>query len=408
MPGNRAIYDRALEDSRIAGERGAWPEALRAAIRAAQEFPDDVEARTAVAVGFYHTQKYPEAAQLLEDLRKRRGSDPFTLSYLARAYEGAQIPEKAVEVLAELGEQSLREGRPADAQEAFEEAVRLSPVSDEQMRVRLAEFFVESGQPQRAAEQCVAIALTRFTAGNWDGTAEALEEALGLDPRNQDAKALQNELKNAREPREPARMAPVVEINRQKGTGSLNPQLLIDQLVSRAGQERASGQATAALRSYEEAIALGADRPDIYYGYGVLLQEHGNHMRAVDMLRRASASEEYAISAQYALGESLRALGQTREAAEAFENTLRLVDLSTIGRGEADDLIVMYQAAAECYIELGELSRAASLYGTIATVFQNKRWGRELAEQFRTRATELTERSMVAKLRIMGTGAGSR
>ena len=182
-------------------------------------------------------------------------------------------------------------------------------------------------------------------------------------------------------------------------------QLQIDQLVARAGQERASGQGTVALRSYQEAIALGADRADIYYGYGVLLQEHDDHQRAVDVLRRASASEEYAISAQYALGESLRALGQTREAAEAFENTLRLVDLSTIGRGEADDLIVMYQAAAECYIELGELSRAASLYGTIATVFQNKRWGRELAEQFRTKATELTERSMVAKLRIMGTGA---
>ena len=127
MPGNRAIFDRALEDNRIAGERGAWPEALRAAIRAAQEFPDDPDARIAVAVGFYHTQKYTEAAQLLEDLRKRRGSDPFTLSYLARAYEGAQIADKAVEVLAELGEQSIREGRPADAQEAFEEAVRLSP-----------------------------------------------------------------------------------------------------------------------------------------------------------------------------------------------------------------------------------------------------------------------------------------
>ena len=402
MPGNRAIFDRALEDSRTAIQHGAWPEALQAAQRATQEFPDDIDARCAVAIAVYHDQDYAQAVELLEDVRRRRGSDPVILSYLARAYEGGQAWGKAVAILSELAEQSLREHRPGDAQEAYEEAVRLAP-ADETMRLRLAELYVEQGQPRQAAEQCVAIAQARFAAGDRAGSREALDEATGLDPANQAAARLQREMEPAPET-QPSSPAPGMPMSAHHTGQRGDPRAQIDHLVTRAVQERANGHGTAALNFYQEALALGADRPDIHYGYAVLLQEQGRHDQAVEALRCASRSEEYAVSAHYALGESLRALGKTREAAEAFEATVRLVDLGTVGRGEADDLVAMYQSAAECYVELEELSRAASLYGTLAALFQNKRWGRELADQFKARAVALTERSMVAKLRRMGTG----
>ena len=100
----------------------------------------------------------------------------------------------------------------------------------------------------------------------------------------------------------------------------------------------------------------------------------------------------------------MRALGRLHDAAEAFDQALLQVDLEGIGRGEADDLIAMFRSAAEAYEELGDLSRAASLYTTLAGVFQNKRWGRELSDQYKLRARALNERSMMAKLQRIGTG----
>lgn len=417
MPGNRAIFERALEGSRAAIQRQAWPDALRDAVRAVQEFPQDLDARSAVAVALYHNQKYAQSAQFFEELRKRRGGDPFTLAYLARAYEGAGALDQAAPVLIEIGEQSARGHRMADALEAFEAAVRLMP-ADESVRLRLAEFYVDAGDNGRAAEQCTEIARARHVTGDFAGAEEAIDEALGLDPENRAARLLLAELRSVSSSAEPAIEADSIpsfvdrSLQAQPAASPsvpaptpYDPQLQIDQLIARAGQQQSTGDGTAALRSYEQALALGADRADIHYGLGILLQERGEHERAVEALRQASASDEYGVSAHYALGESLKASGQLREAAAAFEHTVRLVDLESVGRAEADDLIAMYRATAECYAELGELSRAASLYGTLAGFFQGKRWGKELADQFKARAQELTERSMFAKLRLMGTGA---
>ncbi len=180
--------------------------------------------------------------------------------------------------------------------------------------------------------------------------------------------------------------------------------LKVDQLIAEGQAYQKAGKMNSAIQSYEEALERGGPRTDVDYSLGLLIQEQGQHERAVELLRRAAADDEYALSARFALGQSLRALGRTRLAAEEFESTIRLVDLDTINRAEADDLISMYEAAGDAYAELGELSRAASLYGTLASFLGGKRWGRELSEQYKAKARELTERSMFAKLRAMGTG----
>ena len=73
MAGNRALYDRAMEQSREAARQKNWEEALKQAVRALQEFPQDADARSSVAVALFNTGKYPQALQIFEELR---GSDP--------------------------------------------------------------------------------------------------------------------------------------------------------------------------------------------------------------------------------------------------------------------------------------------------------------------------------------------
>ncbi|HEX6291162.1 MAG TPA: tetratricopeptide repeat protein [Herpetosiphonaceae bacterium] len=414
MAGNRAIFERAMEQGRAAAQREDWTTALKEMLRAVQEIPNDLDARSSLAVALYHNEKYPQAIQLLEELRKRRRDDPFTLAYLARAYEGNQEPAKAVPLLVQLGDQALEQRIIPDALEAFEEAVRLMP-QDPDLRIRLAEMFVEAGDMRRAAEQCVEIARIRHAAGDMPGAEEAVDEALSLDSANRTAQALKAELSQralqaepepAYQPMPEPEPAYVPEPEPMRfGTGGLYERPLSnEQLLAQAAAQREAGNGTGALRLYERALEQGADHPDLFYSLGMLYQEHNQHAKAIDLLRKVTGNDEYALSAHYALGDSLKATGDIQAAAEEYETTIRLVDLESIGRAEADDLIAMYRAAAECYAELSELSRAASLYGTLAGFLQSKRWGKEMADEFHARAKEFTERAMFAKLRTMGTG----
>lgn len=49
MAGNRALYDRAMEQSREAARQKNWAEAIKQAGRALQEFPQDTDARSSAA-----------------------------------------------------------------------------------------------------------------------------------------------------------------------------------------------------------------------------------------------------------------------------------------------------------------------------------------------------------------------
>lgn len=407
MAGNRAIFERAIEQGRVAAQREDWPTALKEVLRAVQEFPNDLDARSSLAVALYHNAKYAQAIQLLVDVRKRRGDDPYTLAYLARAYEGNGELGQAVAVLVALADQALGQRLITDALEAFEEAVRLTP-QDTELRIRFAETLVDAGDARRAAEQCVEIARVRQAQGDPSGAEEAVDEALSLDSANRIAQALKAELSMASPAAAPSMPVSLPEpqpVAEAWHTGSLrDPQLLLDQMIAQAANERESGNLAAALSLYERAIQQGVERADVFYSLGMLYQERGDHTQAVALLHKVTDNEEYSMSAHYALGDSLRSMGELQAAAEQYETTIRLVDLESIGRSEADDLIAMYRAAADCYAELGELSRAASLYGTLAGFLGSKRWGKELAEEYRGRAKELTERSMFAKLRTLGTG----
>jgi tetratricopeptide (TPR) repeat protein len=404
MSGDRTIFEQATQQGRIAAQRGDWLTALQAARQAIGEMPDDPGAKTSLAVALYHNAQYAEAVQKFEELRKHRPDDLSILMYLARAYMEVGNTAQAVDVLIGLGEQSIKQRLLTDALDAFEEAVRLSPKNHE-LRIRLAEILLELDEPIRAAEQCIEIGRIHLAAGNYAGAIEAIDEALSLDPANRTAYLIKAELD--RLPKLDASVeTPPTDVPEQLSvTGALSdPQFVVEQLVVQANAYQQAGDGAAALRLFQQAVNYGSQRADVLYGLGILYQEKNEHQQALDLLRKAALDEEYQLSSHYAIGNSLRATGDLRAAVEEYETMLRLVDLDTVERGEADDLYAMYRAAAETHAQLGNLSRAASLYGTLADVFQSKRWGKDVAAECRSHAAEFTARSMSAKLHTLGTG----
>src|ERR671926_81472 len=102
MPGNRALYDRAMEQSREAARQKNWEEALKQAVRALQEFSSDADARSSAAVALFNTGKYPQALQILEELRGSDQNNPFFLEYLARTHERMGTTAAAVAIYTQL------------------------------------------------------------------------------------------------------------------------------------------------------------------------------------------------------------------------------------------------------------------------------------------------------------------
>ncbi|NTU83568.1 MAG: tetratricopeptide repeat protein, partial [Chloroflexales bacterium] len=254
-------------------------------------------------------------------------------------------------------------------------------------------------------------------ASHLDRAAEAAELALRLDPGSREAKDLIVSIRESMAraagiegSSAPASDAPAASAEPRINLGAMpgavrSQQFALEKLVEQAQKAQESGDIDAAATLYEQAVEGGLERADVLYSLGLIYQERGDHRSATGVLTRASSDPEYALSVHFALGQCYRELGQLPQAAQEFEQTIRLVDLESINKNEADDLIQMYENAATIYEQIGDIARAAALYGTLASFLESKRWGRERAGEFKDRSKELSDRNMFAKLRTMGTGA---
>jgi tetratricopeptide (TPR) repeat protein len=411
MPGNRALYDRAMEQSRESARQKNWEEALKQAVRALQEFPQDADARSSAAVALFNTGKFPQALQILEELRASDSNNPFFLEYIARIHEQMGSVTQAVAVYTQLAD--LQQSRRLNSKtiEALREVLRLRSGSDD-ARARLARLLEDAGAAVEAASEYLELARRRQAVGQLEQATQDAETALRLDPNSREAKELIGVLHEALASavQSSVTAAPeggdVIPAALPGMTGGLrSQQFAIEQIITLAQKHQEAGDTEGAIEQYERAVKLGMERSDVFYSLGLLYQERGNHQRAVEMLIRAAGDPDYALSAHFSLGASYQALGQLPQAAQEFEQTIRLVDLDSIGKAESEDLIQMYESAAQIYSQLNDIARAASLYSTLANFLQGKRWGKDRAAEFRQKAKELTERNMFAKLRTLGTGA---
>jgi tetratricopeptide (TPR) repeat protein len=411
MPGNRALYDRAMEQSREFARQKNWEDALKQAVRALQEFPQDADARSSVAVALFNNGKFPQALQILEELRASDSNNPFFLEYLARTHEQMGSAMQAVAIYTQLADLQQSRRLSAKAIEALREVLRLRPGNDD-ARTRLARLLEDAGAGAEAAAEYLELARRRQQIGQLEQASQDAETALRLDPNSREAKELIGMLHQALASAvQSSVMAPTegsdtVAAALPGMTGGLrSQQFAIEQIITLAQKHQEAGDTEGAIEQYERAVKLGMERSDVFYSLGLLYQERGDHQRAVEMLVRAAGDPDYALSAHFSLGTSYQTLGQLPQAAQEFEQTIRLVDIEAVGKTESEDLIQMYESAAQIYIQLNDIARAASLYSTLANFLQSKRWGKERAAEFRQKAKELTERNMFAKLRTLGTGA---
>ncbi len=432
MVGNRKVFEEAMQAGANAAWDGNWDQAITAYQRALAEFPRDVGVLTSLGLAYYGAGQLEAALESYQRTSKLAPDDPVLHERIGKTREQLGQGKEAAEAYLASAERYLSQQQaPHLALERWQDAARAWP-DCLQAHAKLLQYYQGHGQVHEAVGECLALAHIYRARGQYEYAIQVCNYALKLAPHNPEVLAALSGLRyseqaavepeaevSQEEPEpfavteEPASSAllyfqvtPVVEsaeergnpieITRQKALTDLAksffeeevvvvtaappavpPRLSkveIDALIGRAIDFQTRGKIEETIEAYEKVIEAGVEQPAVHFNLGLLYQEKLRFDAAISQLERAVSHPEYTLGSHFALGECYRARGRIDEALEHFIEVLKIVDLATVRREQADDLIQLYESLADSYIAKGEREQALEFTNSLVEFLSEKGW----------------------------------
>ncbi len=409
MAGKRSVFQKHLKAGHDYAWDGRWDKAIQQYRLALDEFPQDVGAQSALAQAYVQAGRLEEALETYRIIARLSPKDPLPVQHLAELEERLGQTSAAVETYMALAEIHRNGERLRDAARAWEQAVRLAP-DHLAAHQRLAAVYVRLGATDKAVEEHLLIADILQRMGQVEKALQQCREVLQLDRNNLTARAFIErlregaEIRPAAEEQEEPEAAEVVltpaEETQRKALSELAGRLFEEREVgpeeepAPEGAERLSigaltGQAIdfqtrgltdEAISSYLKLLQLGEDRPAIHFNLGLLLQQQLRFEEAAEHFAKSVRDPEYRLGSHFALGECYRAQGQVDESLEHFLEALKIVDLQTVERDQADDLIHLYESLAESYRTKGDEAKAKGFADSLVQFLSSRGWQDQVRE----------------------------
>jgi tetratricopeptide (TPR) repeat protein len=377
MAGNRRLYEHALRRAAEHYERKQWEKALKEFQNALAEFPDDLA----------------------------------VLEQTADVYERLGRLDEAAQHYQTIGNAESRQGHQDQAIEFWERAIRLDNNLVDAHK-NLAFVYASQGKAKNAVRENLALARLHQQQNQLMEALGDVQTAYALDPANPDVLTALELLRSAgvttieetAGDEEPGSRGSPVDLTREKAlsdlaetifedvrphTGRLN-KAEADTLITKAIDQQTQGNVSAAIDTYRRIVAAGVDMPAVNFNLGLLYQENVRLDDAIQQFNIAVNYTEYRLGSLFALGELYRAKGQVDEALNYFLEALKIIDLGTVNREQADDLIKVYESLAETYATKGEAQQAGTFVNTLVDFLSSKGWADKVA-QARHRLDSLTE-----------------
>jgi tetratricopeptide (TPR) repeat protein len=387
MAGNRRLFENALRRANASYAEKAWPKALGEYQAALTEFPDDLD----------------------------------TLDKVADLYERLGQLENAAQTYMQMAGTKSKAGQQDEAIDYWQRAARLDN-NNLIAHKNLAFAFNSQGKTKQAVREHLALARIYQQTNMMADALQSCQAAYALDPTNPDVLTALELLRAANPPAEeevaPDREATEeeegseqrgspVDITREKAMSDLAesifeeapistrvaPQLSkseIDALISRALDEQLAGDTEEAIATYRRILSAGVDMPAVNFNLGLLYQENVRLDEAIEQFKHSVNHSEYRLGSLFALGELYRAKGLIDGALSYFLEALKIIDLQTVQREQADDLIQVYESLAESYAAKGEPQQAGAFVSTLVDFLSSKGWEDKVI-QARRRLNSLTE-----------------
>jgi tetratricopeptide (TPR) repeat protein len=435
VAGNRRLFERAMKRAVEHVERHEWSKAVEQYEQAVAEFPDDAAALIGLGLAYINTQQPEKALPAYQQARRAGAEGPALLERLADVLERLRRLDEAADTYVALADHALQERDIERAIHFWKRATQLAP-DHPIARLNLAKAYASQDRTRQAIKEYLALANAFHRAGRPDQAMNICQQALMLDPRNNEVLSLMSTLRNLLEPaekpepaRKPVSLAALddlsfedeplpssqryegspVDIARQHALGALAEAAFEEDLVPATTSHQIAtliGQALDfqrqklvdnAAATYEQLLRTGLDRPEVRFNLGLLCQEKQQWREAIHHLSAAQGHADYRLGALFAVGECYRAQGKIDQALAHLLEVLKQIDLTTVQEERASELIQLYDSLANSYARKGDPEQARSLTDSIIRFLSSKEW-EDRVKEARQQLDKMTSEGVVMSL----------
>lgn len=454
MVGKRNVFEEAMKRASTYAWDKQWSRAIVEYKRALAEFPDDLTALVSLGLAYLESRQLEEALSVYQKASQLTPDDPLAWEGVADVQERLERLNEAAETYVAMANIYVERKAIDKAIETWLRATRLAP-DHLVAHLSLAEAYAKQGKARAAAGEHLTLARILQRRGQTEKAIHQCRLALELDPHNAQAHATLEALRagkgvekvptpipaaievgEAKEIEEEIKDSPV-DIARQKalmelaetlfeehpaedavadvtsfvegrGARQASPKLTqgqIDTLLGQAIDCQTRGAIDKAIANYSYLIEAGVDQPAIHFSLGLLLHEKMQLDGAIRALSLTTRHPEYGLASHFVLGECYRAQGKIEDALKHFVEVLKIIDLQTIQRDQADELIQLYDSLAESYAAKGDRDKAITFLNSLVDFLSGKGWQDKVMEARRrldSVAEEGVTRSLAEILEVPG------
>jgi len=379
-----------------------WSKAIAEYRRALAEFPEESSVHTALGQALVYAGRAREALDVYQRAARLTPDDPVALARVAELQEQSGDVTGAVTTWLHTADLHLRHRTVDAAVKVWQHLIEVAPATVV-AHERLAKAYTGLNQTRKAIRQYLSLAAIYQKAGEGDQATAACQRALELDPRNPDVLTALEILQQGRSLSELVDDKPIgisyttreadsdlengsgslIEMAREKALTELAGALLEDtgfgglELTAALMQGidfQTRGEVGPAIENYEKAIRGGIRHAAARFNLGLLYQETLRFEDAAEQFRRVVDDPDYALGAQFALGECLRALGQLDEAALQFVEVLKQLDLFTVEPEDSVELSQAYDALARRFVTTEPSASVMSFVNALVEFLSGEQW----------------------------------
>lgn len=391
MAANKTAFQDALKKASNAAWDRRWDTAIKEYRRALTEFPDDSSAHSGLALALQESNKLDQALAEYKLLAKMQQDDPVPVARVAILLEKMNRKTDAVGAYLSLAEMYQQQKQMNKAVEAWRKASTLDPERAEPHE-KLAVAFTEAGHNGPAAREFLALAKLAQKTGDAPRAQQCVERALVLEPDNTQARFLLNELTGRGASLAAQAGASPVELARRSALSRLAASVLdektpwrrgdsggragidVDSLLARAIDAQQKGQTRQAIEFYEQILMVAAPRAEVQFNLAILYQNSLRHDDAIVLLSQTAKQPQFAVASHFALGQSYRSQNKVDNALDHYLQAMKIVDLASVSRSQADQVIRLYQSLSESYHAKGDADSAKKFSTTLLDFLNSKGW----------------------------------
>ena len=439
MSGNKAFFQRAMEQGHTAAWDQSWDKAAGFYRQALEEFPEHAQALTSLGLASFELQDYEGALRSYTAAVKVSPDDPVPVEKISQIYERMGHLEHARLASLRAAELHLKN---RDVGKALENWTRVTHFQPENLTAhsRLALVYERMGKAEEAVKEYLILAALFQRANDLEKAVRAAQHALELKPGNNQAVTTLTMLKEFKPlpmPGRPARrtgslrsakagqleaggegrseghLDPVAEA-RQKSLSALAGMLFevpdgeqaprrgFESIVRGKGDQRSrpvdytrivlhlgqvvemqmQGDMAQAAVELSRAIDAGLEHPAAYYDLGYLQFHIQDLEKATRHLGVALQNPDYSLGARLLLGQIQLRNGQLPRAAVEFLEALRQADSACVPPDQADLLDQLYEPLVEAQSQSNDAQLQQQLCDNISELLLRADW-REHVRQAR-------------------------